>query len=283
MTPSNHLLLCCGLALTLAQRQSLDALGPMSVGKDGSLNRIANWDELTPQEREAAKVALKRRNAKRLEKLRRVEANAASQQSPKWWRHLYRWFARLRRLEIRWASDERRRNSTKTSPATAAGAAAAAAHVPAQLASSLPQLDFAPEFVANVLSGAKRATTRYTDAGGGGEPHLALLRAGERVQATCVRCAEPAGFGGATLRIVRVERTALSQLGDELARTEGLESADELRAILRRFYPALVQGDEHDHSVAVLHFEVELDGDGGEVAAAAAAAAAAAGSARPEV
>jgi hypothetical protein len=53
---------------------ALDAIGPISLGKDGSLNRIANWDELTTQEREAAKRALQRRNAKRLKKLREEEA-----------------------------------------------------------------------------------------------------------------------------------------------------------------------------------------------------------------
>ena len=53
----------------------LTALGPVVVGKDGSLGLVTGWAEMTEQEREAAQRMLARRNAKRLEHLQ-AEAEA---------------------------------------------------------------------------------------------------------------------------------------------------------------------------------------------------------------
>ena len=54
-------------------------------------------------------------------------------------------------------------------------------------------------------------------------------------------------------RISRLERTRVDRLNGTLAATEGLGSADELRATLRRFYPHLRDADP----VRVLHFALE--------------------------
>ena len=58
----------------------LDALGPVVVGKDGSLGLVSGWAEMSEQEREAAQRTLARRNAKRLEILQaEAEAKAAAE------------------------------------------------------------------------------------------------------------------------------------------------------------------------------------------------------------
>ncbi|KAK4188815.1 hypothetical protein QBC35DRAFT_450878 [Podospora australis] len=49
---------------------ALDALGPMVVGRDGSLSRIANWAEMTSFERENTLRILGKRNQLRLGNLR---------------------------------------------------------------------------------------------------------------------------------------------------------------------------------------------------------------------
>ena len=54
----------------------LDALGPVVVGKDGSLGLISGWAGLTPQEKEAGLAQMKRRNAKRLARLKQVEQHS---------------------------------------------------------------------------------------------------------------------------------------------------------------------------------------------------------------
>ena len=48
----------------------MDEMGPLVVGEDGTLSRIANWDDMTDKEREMAFKLLTKRNAKRLKKLR---------------------------------------------------------------------------------------------------------------------------------------------------------------------------------------------------------------------
>ena len=52
----------------------LDALGPVVVGKDGSLGLISGWAELSPQEKEAGLAQVTRRNAKRFAQLKQEEA-----------------------------------------------------------------------------------------------------------------------------------------------------------------------------------------------------------------
>ena len=102
---------------------------------------------------------------------------------------------------------------------------------------------------------ASFATSRFCAASG--EPLLRTVRAEQQVRATCVRCDgdEAARSGFALLEITRVERTRVDRLNATTAATEGLDSADELRALLKKFYPALRTRSE----VRVLHFHVRSD------------------------
>lgn len=207
------LLLLLLVSVASAQRTAaLEAIGPVSVGKDGSLSRIANWDELTPQEKLAAQTALKRRNAKRLKKLREQENEPPRDAISRF---------------VRWL--RRRWRAVRFKP-----------------------LDFAPEFVEAILTGSKKATTRWLHPNGG-EPHLGSLRPGRHVRATCIRCADKGlRHDFALLNITRVETVSFHELSDELAAQEGLADGDDLRRTLLRFYPALQSTD----STMVTHFEV---------------------------
>lgn len=49
---------------------ALDKLGPMVVGRDGAISRIANWPEMTELERENTLRVLGKRNQLRLANLR---------------------------------------------------------------------------------------------------------------------------------------------------------------------------------------------------------------------
>ena len=53
----------------------LDQLGPMVVGRDGSLSRIANWGEMTELEQQNTLRILGKRNQVRLGALRAAGAN----------------------------------------------------------------------------------------------------------------------------------------------------------------------------------------------------------------
>ena len=48
----------------------LDELGPIVVTEDGQMRRIANWSEMTPEERVVTQRRIAQRNAKRLKRLR---------------------------------------------------------------------------------------------------------------------------------------------------------------------------------------------------------------------
>ena len=203
----SFVLLLSMIAHTDAQSTAaLDALGPISVGKDGSLNRIANWDELTTQERLAAKRALQRRNAKRLKQLREQDISPVCNNP----------FSRL----IKWI---RKR--------------------------ILPPLDFAPEFVLPIETGQKQATTRWL-CSSGGEPHLGRLHAGNRVRATCNRCAKGSREIG-VLKITRTEIVSFAQLSDELAAQEGLQDGD------ARGAPCFAFIRSRAPIALVLHFAIE--------------------------
>jgi hypothetical protein len=52
---------------------TLDELGPIIINKDGSLRRITNWSELSPEERKHTKRRVSLRNHKRLGVLKNNE------------------------------------------------------------------------------------------------------------------------------------------------------------------------------------------------------------------
>lgn len=185
-------------------------VGPIAVAADGSLHRIANWQELTENEREAARKALARRNSKRLAKLRTAEKEASDSKARHPLHSVQRWLSRL------WLR-------------------------------RLAKVDFAPEFVAIIENGTKRATTRLISS----EPHLDRLSAGRRVRATCRRCGGEARVGFATLRVTSIEQRSFSELDAALAAIENFEDADALRGALMRFYPSL----RNESNLTVFHFE----------------------------
>mmetsp|Transcript_15396 Transcript_15396/g.39049 ORF Transcript_15396/g.39049 Transcript_15396/m.39049 type:complete len:153 (+) Transcript_15396:164-622(+) len=60
---------------------TMEELGPIVVGADGSLSRIANWEEMTAPEQEVAKRRIVARNVRRLTALRAEAAPNAEQSS----------------------------------------------------------------------------------------------------------------------------------------------------------------------------------------------------------
>ena len=133
-------------------------------------------------------------------------------------------------------------------------------------------MDFAPEYVASILNGKKRATTRWLGKGAPiwrlevAETRLGAVRPGSRLRATCVRCTADAGsrvirdasgdgVAFAQLLVSRVEAQRVDMLDDNLGRNlEGfVDGAAGLRRALRRFYPGLADEDE----VSVIHFEFD--------------------------
>lgn len=114
----------------------------------------------------------------------------------------------------------------------------------------VPFLDFAPEFIERIASGAKRATARCP--GGSKDTDKtsnfpAILQQGWAL-ATC--STQSKTF--AVLGVDKVEQRALGDVDDKLAAVEGMESGEELRAAMKRFYPLIT----HEDLVKVLHFHV---------------------------
>ena len=50
---------------------TFERLGPMIINTDGTIRRIANWDILSPQEKESSWRLISARNRKRVEELKR--------------------------------------------------------------------------------------------------------------------------------------------------------------------------------------------------------------------
>ena len=202
---------------SFAQQVPLTELGPISVAADGSLHRIANWHELTENERAAAQRALAKRNAKRLAKLQEAPSLRPPSPSPRaslWFKNVTRW---VRRQWVR---------------------------------HRLAPLDFAPAYLDLIRSDEKRATTRLCSRDG--EPELARLRSGQRVRATCRRCGGAAGVAFAILKITRVDMSTFGILDLELAAAEGFENVEAFRTALLGFYPSL----RDETPLSVLHFEL---------------------------
>ena len=249
----------------------LDALGPVVVGKDGSIGLVGGWANLTPQEKDAGLRSVKRRNAKRLAKLAEEEATRAEAEKRRWP------VGRLAYRAVQWGTGVARRfrrrrpvpmpaplpvplskSAGQAAPRTCAAETEAA--VPAEAGAratpdsrepALVELDFAPQYVALILSGQKRATTRWLPA----EPHLGVVQQGSRLRATCARCTDgEASTGFARLRVSLVQAMRFDALDDELVRDlEGFDDgAEGLRRALRGVYPGLADGDE----VSVIHFDL---------------------------
>ncbi|MEE2961535.1 MAG: ASCH domain-containing protein [Myxococcota bacterium] len=97
-----------------------------------------------------------------------------------------------------------------------------------------PILLFAPEFVDSILSGKKSATTRLVRA----ETLSDLAPSG------CVFAQTPESERPfARLEIHGMEDRKFSEIDDNLAHIENLESATELQDALKQFYPDIVDED----------------------------------------
>ncbi|KAI8841180.1 hypothetical protein BJ741DRAFT_20181 [Chytriomyces cf. hyalinus JEL632] len=71
-----------GADSSLLSSVTLDHLGPIVVGTDGSMQRISNWDKLTPSEQANTMRVISKRNNARLEKLR-AEMDTTGEQAAK--------------------------------------------------------------------------------------------------------------------------------------------------------------------------------------------------------
>ena len=106
-----------------------------------------------------------------------------------------------------------------------------------------PRIDFATDLVPAILNGTKTATTRLADES---DPRSDLERL--HVGCTCVATSAHEVIG--RLRIDRIDDVCFAALDDDLARTEDCSTADDLRGLLLRFYPALSAND----TLRVFHF-----------------------------
>ena len=59
--------------LTFGEKISMDELGPIIINPDGTMRRIANWNELTKGEQESTFRQISARNKKRIQALKEAE------------------------------------------------------------------------------------------------------------------------------------------------------------------------------------------------------------------
>jgi len=99
-------------------------------------------------------------------------------------------------------------------------------------------LNFSPEFLQKILDGSKRITLRKG---------IRKIKAGP-----CILKAE-----GVELRalIERADYLRFSELGKEHVKYEGLDSIEELRGLLKRFYP----GIEGKSWITAIYFKLEKE------------------------
>lgn len=117
---------------------------------------------------------------------------------------------------------------------------------PARSFSSLPRLNFAAFLKEFILAGSKKATTRVAYEM---DPNSDLEQLQPGVQ--CLAQSDGnVSFG--KLLIKRKETLLYENIDDELARIESCASADELKQLLRHFYPDIGPGRE----LWVFHFEL---------------------------
>mmetsp|Transcript_30826 Transcript_30826/g.57805 ORF Transcript_30826/g.57805 Transcript_30826/m.57805 type:complete len:132 (+) Transcript_30826:55-450(+) len=111
----------------------------------------------------------------------------------------------------------------------------------------IPYLDFAPDFIAAIQSGEKKATTRCP---GPKDTDVTSDLEAILVQGWALAVSGASAF--ALLAFDRVETRQFSKIDDELAQVEGMSTGEELQKTLQRFYPELADEDE----VVVLHFHL---------------------------
>ena len=71
------------LDVSSGEAVKLDHLGPIVVNTDGSLSRIANWEQMTEIERKNTLRIVSKRNKLRMEALQKAEAQANGQDATK--------------------------------------------------------------------------------------------------------------------------------------------------------------------------------------------------------
>lgn len=114
----------------------------------------------------------------------------------------------------------------------------------------LPTLAFAPQFIDMIRNGTKCATTRLL---GAKDTDLVSEKASLAVGTPCRAVTDGKDF--ALLRVVRFEDRLFADVDDDLARIENMQSAAELKAVLRHFYP----GAADDDHIRVIYFSVFLN------------------------
>jgi predicted Fe-S protein YdhL (DUF1289 family) len=67
--------------LALGEKVSMDELGPIIINPDGTMRRIANWNELTKGEQESTLRQISARNKKRIQALKEAELQKSLEKS----------------------------------------------------------------------------------------------------------------------------------------------------------------------------------------------------------
>ena len=112
------------------------------------------------------------------------------------------------------------------------------------------QLHFHPSLRSKILSGAKTATTRLRGEDDPNSTLEALRAALARGPQRCAAITDDGTF--AELDVQRARSLKFEEVDDELARLEDCETAADLRALVRRFYPDVADDALFD----VFHFTV---------------------------
>ena len=115
----------------------------------------------------------------------------------------------------------------------------------------LPRINFAPDLINSIISGSKTATTRLANEN---DPNsdLDLISVGSKFSATSTLPGptnEATSF--AELTILKTELRAFESIDQALATLENCSSPEELKTLLKRFYP-----DLNDNTMLkVIHFK----------------------------
>jgi len=103
----------------------------------------------------------------------------------------------------------------------------------------LPRINFAPDLIDSIISGSKTATTRLADENDP-DSDLDLISVGCKFSATSQFSEysnDPVSF--AELKILNIELRTFKSIDQELALLENCSSPNELKTLLKKFYPDL--------------------------------------------